>query len=188
MPIGVLPVDAIFSPVRRVNYRVERARVGQITDYERLVLEIWTDMSATPMEVLPQASQILVDHFFLFTSVGKVGEAMSEKPSLALSLPAEVYNTSVEKLELSARTLNSLKRAHINKVGEVLERERSDLLKIRNFGDKSLEELYGRLDELGFLPEEQPDEQKPLEDEGDRAGIEDLEPVGASEEEEEPQE
>ena len=72
LPIGVLPVDAIFSPVRRVNYRVERARVGQITDYERLVLEIWTDLSATPMEVLPQASQILVDHFFLFANVGKV--------------------------------------------------------------------------------------------------------------------
>ena len=191
LPIGVLPVDAIFSPVRRVNYQVERARVGQITDYERLVLEIWTDRSATPMEVLPQAAQILVDHFFLFANVGKVGEAMGEKPSLALSLPAEVYNTSVERLELSARTLNSLKRARINKVGEVLERDRSDLLKIRNFGDKSLEELYGRLDELGFLPEEEPDKQEPPEDEGDTTGIEDpgsVEAPEVSEEEVEPQE
>ena len=188
LPIGVLPVDAIFSPIRRVNYQVERARVGQITDYERLVLEIWTDLSATPMEVIPQAAQILVDHFFLFANVGKVAEAVGEKPSLALSLPAEVYNTPVERLELSARTLNSLKRAHINKVGEVLERERSDLLSIRNFGEKSLEELYGRLDELGFLPQEEPDEQEPLEDEEHTAGIEDMDLVAAPEEEEEPRE
>ena len=95
----------------------------------------------------------------------------------------------MERLELSARTLNSLKRAHINKVGEVLEQGRSDLLKIRNFGDKSLEELYGRLDELGFLPQEEPDEQEPLEDEEHTADdIEDLELVVAPEEEEEPQE
>ena len=156
LPIGVLPVDAIFSPVRRVNYAVERTRVGQVTDYERLVMEIWTDRTAPPLEVLPKAAQILVERFFLFANVGKATEALGEKPSLALSLPAEVYNTPVEKLALSARTVNCLKRDHINKVGEVLEKDRSELLKIRNFGEKSLEELYGRLREMGFMPQEEP--------------------------------
>lgn len=159
LPIGVLPVDAIFGPVLRVNYRVERARVGQVTNYERLVIEIWTDKSSKPLEVLPQAAQILVDQFFLFVNVAKRVEADGDQTSMALSLPSEVYNTRVEQLDLSARTLNSLKRAHFDKVGEVLEKNRSDLLKIRNFGDKSLEELYSRLDQLGFLPKEQPTEE-----------------------------
>ena len=151
LPIGVLPVDSIFSPVRRVNFNVERTRVGQVTDYERLIIEVWTEKTATPMEVMPQAAQVLVDHFFLFTNVSKTIEVTGETSSLALSLPAEVYNTPVERLELSARTLNCLKRAHINKVGEVLEKERAELLKIRNFGEKSLDELYLRLEEMGFL-------------------------------------
>ena len=151
LPIGVLPVDSIFSPVRRVNFNVERTRVGQVTDYERLVVEVWTERTATPMEVMPQAAQVLVDHFFLFANVSKAIEVTGETSSLALSLPAEVYNTTVERLELSARTLNCLKRAHLNKVGEVLEKERAELLKIRNFGEKSLDELYLRLEEMGFL-------------------------------------
>ena len=150
LPIGVLPVDSIFSPVRRVNFNVERTRVGQVTDYERLIVEVWTERTATPMEVMPQAAQVLVDHFFLFANVSKAVEVTGETSSLALSLPAEVYNTTVERLELSARTLNCLKRAHINKVGEVLEKDRAELLKIRNFGEKSLDELYLRLEEMGF--------------------------------------
>jgi len=164
LPIGVLPVDAIFGPVRRVNYSVEHTRVGQVTDYERLVLEVWTDKTSTPMESLSQAAQFLVEHFFLFANVGKATET-PDKPSLALSLPADVYNMSVERLELSARTLNCLKRAHIDKVGEVLEKDRSELLQIRNFGEKSFVELYGRLEDLGFLPLENPSEDELLEEE-----------------------
>ena len=154
LPIGVLPTDAIFTPVRRVDYTVERTRVGQVTNYERLVLEIWTDETISPSEALSRAGEILVDRFFLFANMGKATEALGEKTPLALSIPAEVYNTPVERLELSARTLNCLKRAHINRVGEVLEKEKSELLRIRNFGEKSLEELYNRLDEMGFLPAE----------------------------------
>ncbi len=154
LPIGVLPVDAIFTPVRRVNYNVERVRVGQVTDYERLVMEVWTDETITPMDALAQAGQILVDRFFLFANIRKATEALGEKPSLAMSIPAEVYNTLVERLELSARTLNCLKRAHINRVGEILEKDKSELLKIRNFGEKSLEELYNRLEDLGLIPDE----------------------------------
>ncbi len=154
LPIGVLPMDAIYTPVRRVNFNVERTRVGQVTDYELLVLEIWTDETISPIEALSLAGQTLVDRFFMFANIRKAAEAGTEAASMAVAVPAEVYNTPVEKLELSARTLNCLKLAHINRVGEILEKDRSELLKIRNFGDKSLVELYGKLEELGFLPEE----------------------------------
>ncbi|MEK7778255.1 MAG: DNA-directed RNA polymerase subunit alpha, partial [Chloroflexota bacterium] len=117
LPLGVLPVDAIYSPVRRVNYSVVPTRVGQVTDYERLALEIWTDETISPAEALSRAGQILVDRFFLFANIGKAAEAQGDQASAALSIPADVYNTPVEKLELSARTLNCLKRAHINRVG-----------------------------------------------------------------------
>ncbi|MBI4198766.1 MAG: DNA-directed RNA polymerase subunit alpha [Chloroflexi bacterium] len=152
LPIGVLPVDAIYSPVRRVNYAVERMRVGQVTNYERLVLEVWTDETITPVEALSRSGQLLLDRFFLFANVGKGPEAPGDLPSFALSIPADIYNTPVEKLELSARTLNCLKRAHLNRVGEILEKDRSELLKIRNFGEKSLEELCDRLEQMGLLP------------------------------------
>lgn len=152
LPIGVLPVDAIFTPVRRVNYTVERMRVAQVTDYERLVLEIWTDETISPVDALSKAGQTLVDGFFLFANVGKTADASRDLPSMALNIPADVYNTVVERLDLSARTLNCLKRAHLNRVGEILEKDRSELLKIRNFGEKSLAELYDKLDEMGLVP------------------------------------
>jgi len=154
LPLGILPVDAVFTPVRRVNYFVERTRVGQVTDYERLVLEIWTDETTSSLEALSRAGQILMDHFFLFTNVGKSPEMQGGMASVAMSIPADVYNTLVEKLELSARTLNCLKRAHINRIGEVLEKDKSELMKIRNFGEKSLKELYDQLAALGFLVEQ----------------------------------
>jgi len=154
LPLGILPVDAVFTPVRRVNYFVERTRVGQVTDYERLVLEIWTDETTSSLEALSRAGQILMDHFFLFTNVGKSAEMQGGMASVAMSIPADVYNTLVEKLELSARTLNCLKRAHINRIGEVLEKDKSELMKIRNFGEKSLKELYDQLAALGFLVEQ----------------------------------
>jgi DNA-directed RNA polymerase subunit alpha len=184
LPIGVLPVDSLFSPVLKVNYIVERARIGQITDYERLILEVWTDESSSPLEVIPQAAQILVDHFFIFANVGKTVESDTGKPSMASSVDAEVYNATVEGLGLSARSLNSLKRAHINKVGEILEQKRSELLKIRNFGSKSLEELYARLDELGFLPEEINIQDSGEDPETDTINDKDLESFEVSEEEE----
>jgi len=156
LPIGVLPVDAIFTPVRKVNYSVERIRVGQVTDYERLLLEVWTDGSIVPDEAVRKAANMLVEHFLLFSSLGVAGEGEAERPSLALTIPVEHYNTPVEKLELSARTLNCLKRAHINKVGEALEMTRPELYKIRNFGEKSLEELEDRLRKMGLLWEDSP--------------------------------
>ena len=150
-PVGVLPVDAIFSPVRKVNYSVERTRVGQITDYERLVLEVWTDGTITPVEAVREAADNLVNHFFLFTNLDRASEAGTERPSLVVS--PEIYQTPIERLDLSPRTLNCLKRAHITKVGEVLEIADDELLKIRNFGDKSLVELRDKLAERGITPQ-----------------------------------
>jgi len=150
--IGVLPVDAVFSPIRKVNYNIENTRVGRRTNFERLVLEVWTDGSVTPIEAVRQAANILVNQFFLFTNVQTVAEDGDRGTPVALKIPAEQYNITVERLDLSSRTLNCLKRAGINKVGEVLELSRAELLRIRNFGEKSYTELYSQLRELDLLP------------------------------------
>jgi len=147
MQVGVLPVDAIFNPVRKVNYTREPTRVGQRTDYERLVLELWTDGTIAPLEALGEAASALVDDFFLFKNLATGGPATAARPGLNLS--PEIYQTPIERLELSHRTLNCLKRAHITRVGEVLEMSDEELLKIRNFGEKSLSELRTRLADLG---------------------------------------
>ncbi|MBF8299184.1 MAG: DNA-directed polymerase subunit alpha [Dehalococcoidia bacterium] len=151
MPIGVLPVDAIFTPVTRVNYNVEKTRVGQVTNYDRLVLEVWTDGTKSPVEAVRESGQVLVDSFFQFVTIGQIAEGTQERPSLSQAIPADQYNMPIERLNLSARTLNCLKRAKINRVGEVLEKSHDELLKIKNFGDKSLAELYDRLRALGLL-------------------------------------
>jgi DNA-directed RNA polymerase subunit alpha len=146
-PVGVLPVDAMFSPVRKVNYNVERTRVGQVTDYERLVMEVWTDGTIKAVEAIQQAAENLVNHFFLFSNLNRLPDEGSDRPPMVVS--PEIYQTPIEKLELSPRTLNCLKRSHISKVGEVLEVSDDELLKIRNFGEKSLVELKEKLAEHG---------------------------------------
>ncbi len=146
-PVGVLPVDAVFNPVREVNYNVERTRVGSITDYERLVMEVWTDGTIRAVEAIQQAAENLVNHFFLFSNVNRVDEEGAERAPVVVS--PEIYQTPIEKLELSPRTLNCLKRSHVSKVGEVLEMSDDELLKIRNFGEKSLVELREKLVEHG---------------------------------------
>ena len=148
LPVGVLPVDAIFSPVQKINYNVERTRVGQVTDYERLVLEIWTDGTITPVDAIREAADGLVNHFFLISNINRKPDP--DVPRQTLTVSPEIYQTPIERLELSPRTLNCLKRAHITKVGEVLEMSDEDLLKIRNFGEKSLEELREKLAERGI--------------------------------------
>ena len=164
-PVGVLPVDAIFSPVTKVNYNVERTRVGQVTDYERLVLEIWTDGTIAPVDAVREAAENLVNHFFLFSNLNKVIEPGIERTSLVVS--PEIFQTPIDRLELSPRTLNCLKRAHITKVGEVLEMADEDLLKIRNFGEKSLTELREKLAERGIGSSQDGDSTLELESSGD---------------------
>jgi DNA-directed RNA polymerase subunit alpha len=150
--IGELPVDAVFSPVRRVAFDVDRARVGQITNYDRLTLEIWTDGRMAPLDALKESARILVAHLRLVAglTVEEEEELVEEEPGLA----GEVYDIPIEQLDLSVRVFNSLKRTGITSVGEVLEmlaRGEDTLMTIRNFGEKSLIELRDRLQERGFL-------------------------------------
>ncbi len=174
LPIGVLPVDAIFTPIRKVNYSVDDVRVGQRTDFERLTMEVWTDGSVDPMEALRRAGSILVERFFLFSKAQKADEDGVMAPAITQWISPEHYNIPVERLELSSRTLNCLKRASIDKVGQVLEMKKPDLLQIRNFGEKSLTELYGQLREMDLLPAElDPDLQQDVENE-DESGDEGL--------------
>ena len=152
LPIGVLPVDAVYGPVRKVRYSTtENVRVGQRTDLERLTIEIWTDGSISPIKALQQAGNELVTRFFLFANAERVVEGDGVQP-VALQISPEMYSVPVEQLELSSRTLNCLKRAGLDQVGHILELKPDDLLEIRNFGEKSLHELYDRLRESSLLP------------------------------------
>lgn len=154
MPIGELPVDAIFSPIRRVAFHVDRARVGQMTNYDRLMLEIWTDGRIAPLDALKEAAHILVTHLRLIA--GLTVEEEVEPVEEETGLPSEVYEIPIEQLDLSVRVFNSLRRTGITSVGEVLEMLAlgdDTLLTIRNFGQKSLAELKSRLREHGFLEE-----------------------------------
>ena len=154
LPIGVLPVDAIYSPIRKANYRIEATRVGQMTELERLVLEVWTDQTISPLDAIRSAAAGLMERFYLFSNLEKgVPDDGREK----IDIEPGPYNTPVEQLGLSARTLNCLKRAGVNRVGEVLQMPKRDLLKIRNFGQKSLDELYDKLGEEGFVDEKKPE-------------------------------
>jgi len=156
LPIDEIPIDAIFSPVKKANFRVEPARVGQMTNFDNLVMEVWTDGSITPREALTEAAKILVRHFSLISGFAGEPEAEAAPES---EIPSRVYDTPIEELELSVRAYNCLKRAGITKVGEVLERlqkGKEEILAIRNFGQKSLDELMERLQAKGYLETIQP--------------------------------
>lgn len=153
LPIGEIPVDAIFSPIRRVNFVIERARIGQATDYDRLKLDIATDGTMTPHDALSEASKILVQHFSLIAGGATEIEAPAE-PKDEGGIPSKIYELPIEDLELTVRAYNCLKRAGITQVGEILEKLRKgqdEILAIRNFGQKSLDELIDRLREKGYL-------------------------------------
>ena len=162
LDIGTIPIDAIFAPVRRANYVIERTRVGPMTTYERLVLEIWTDGTMSPDEALNESAQILTRHFQQIAEFSGSGEAQ-ELPHVTVSprgaLPQQVYDTPIEALDLSPRAYNSLKRAGVSKVGEVLDMTEEDLLNVRNFGRKSLDELRDRLILKQFITPERAQEQ-----------------------------
>lgn len=147
LPVGVLPVDAIYNPVRKVEYSVERMMVGQQTDWERLILQVWTDGAVSPLAAIQEASENLVQHFFMFNQLSRPADAPLDTGNL--SVASEVYLMPIERLDLSSRTLNCLKRAKLDRVGQVLDLSSDELLNIRNFGQKSLEELQAKLAELG---------------------------------------
>ncbi|MBZ4688531.1 MAG: DNA-directed polymerase subunit alpha [Clostridia bacterium] len=148
--IGIIPVDALFSPVLKVNYAVEDTRVGQVTDYDRLTLEVWTDGSITPDEALSSSAKILDDHLKLFIGLT---EEISDEVTMVEKEEEEkdkVLEMTIEELDLSVRSYNCLKRAGINTVDELINRTEEDMMKVRNLGRKSLEEVKHKLAELGL--------------------------------------
>ncbi len=159
MPIGELPVDAIFSPVKRVNWEVQAARVGQSTNYDKLVLEIWTDGAISPEKALSASAKMLIEHLRYVAGISEETLTITmEKEVTGSHLTSEVAETPVESLDLSVRVFNSLKRTGITTVGDVLELlEKGDqaVMSIRNFGEKSLDELRAKMQEKGYLKDEQ---------------------------------
>jgi len=154
LPIGEIPVDAIYSPAKRVNFDVQRARVGQNTGYDKLVLEIWTDGTMKPEVALSEASKILISHLRHVAGISEESLAPAVPEAAVPAIPSEIYETPIEQLDLSVRVFNSLKRTGITTVGEVLDhlgRGPEAMLAIRNFGEKSLNELYDKLREKGYL-------------------------------------
>ena len=156
--IGEMPVDAVFSPVRRVAYDIDRARVGQITDYDRLTLEIWSDGRVAPFDALKEASRILLRHLRLIAGLTLEEEIEpTEEEQAEEGFPSEVYDMPLDQLELSTRVFNALRRAGVKNVGEVMEMldegGEDALLAVRNVGSKSLDEIKESLDEVGLLEE-----------------------------------
>jgi DNA-directed RNA polymerase subunit alpha len=158
MPIGELPVDAIFGPVKRINWEVQSARVGQSTNYDKLILEIWTDGAIAPETALSTSAKIMIEHLRYVAGISEETLAIAmEKEVSGSHLTSEVAETPVESLDLSVRVFNSLKRTGIITVGDVLELlEKGDqaVMSIRNFGEKSLEELRLKMREKGYLKDE----------------------------------
>ena len=150
MPIGVIPVDSIFTPIRKVSYSVEDTRVGQVTDYERLILEIWTDGSIVPEEGVAIGANIMKEHLELFTSLSETGEKFPILKEREEDKKEKALEMSIEELELSVRSFNCLKRAGINTVEELTQKSEADMMKVRNLGKKSLDEVKHKLEELGL--------------------------------------
>ncbi|AMA74400.1 MULTISPECIES: DNA-directed RNA polymerase subunit alpha [Aneurinibacillus] len=150
MPIGVIPIDSIYTPITRVNYQVENTRVGQVTNYDKLTLEVWTDGSIRPEEAVSLGAKIMTEHLNLFvglTDEAKEAEIMVEKEE---DKKEKVLEMTIEELDLSVRSYNCLKRAGINTVQELTQKTEEDMMKVRNLGRKSLEEVQEKLEELGL--------------------------------------
>ncbi len=167
--IGVIPVDAIFSPVRKVNYKVGRTRVGQDTNYDRLEMEVWTDGTISAVDAVSKSAEIVIEQFKLFAHMGQPPLPVVERGlGAGVVLAPERFNMPIEDLNLSMRAYNCLRRSGLMTVGQVLENSEEELLSLRNFGRKSYDELKDKLNELGLLPEEEPEEMAeapPLEEE-----------------------
>jgi DNA-directed RNA polymerase subunit alpha len=179
MPIGVIPVDAIFTPVQKVNYHVDHTRVGQMTNYDKLVLEVWTDGSMNAIDAISQSADIMREDLMLFAQLGKPEPAVVEHGvGRGVALPPDKYNTPIEDLNLSVRAYNCLKRSGLMTVGQVLEKSEDELLTLRNFGQKSYDELKAKLLEYGFLqPDQNGDHAETRAPGGDDI---DMSPLGAA--------
>jgi DNA-directed RNA polymerase subunit alpha len=149
-PVGTIPIDAVFSPIRRVNYVVGNARVGQRTDYDKLTLEVWTDGSVLPEDAVAYAAKILKEQVSIFINFDEEPEPEPEEPEEKEAPMNENLYRSVEELELSVRSANCLKNANIGYIGELVQRTEQEMLKTKNFGRKSLNEIKEVLGEMGL--------------------------------------
>jgi DNA-directed RNA polymerase subunit alpha len=151
LPLGYIPIDSIHSPVRRVNYHVEGARVGQMTDYDRLILEVWTNGAVSPQEAVGLASSLLGDHLRIFSAFEATGEEQEETrmPEVDPRL-SEMLSKPIEELDLSVRSANCLKNANIRTLGDLVQRTEREMLSTKNFGRKSLDEIKDVLASLGL--------------------------------------
>ena len=150
MPIGTIPVDSIYTPVLKVNYTAENTRVGNQTDFDKLTIEVWTDKTITARNALSLAAKILVDHFTIFTDLSETVSGTStvvEKPEQPKD---KVLDMTIEELDLSVRSFNCLKRANINTVADLVSKTQDEMIKVRNLGRKSLEEVEHKLAQLGL--------------------------------------
>ena len=149
-PISVIPTDSIYTPVRKVNFTVQNTRVGQVTDYDKLILEIWTDGSITPSEGVSIGAKIMQEHLSLFVELTDSAEGMEIMVEKEENQKEKALEMTIEELELSVRSFNCLKRAAINTVEELTHRSEEDMMKVRNLGKKSLDEVKHKLEELGL--------------------------------------
>jgi DNA-directed RNA polymerase subunit alpha len=148
--LGFIPIDSVHSPVRKCNYSVEAARLGQITDYDKLSIEVWTNGSVTPADALGLAAKLLKDHMFIFINFEDELEAQAAGDASKPEIRNENLNRSVEELELSVRSYNCLKNANIQTIGELVQKSEAEMLKTKNFGRKSLNEIKEILSNMGL--------------------------------------
>ncbi len=148
--IGVLPIDSIYTPVLKVNYTVDNTRVGQITDYDRLTLDVWTNGVINAQEAVSLAAKVLTDHLNLFVNLSEKGATTETMVEPSVQGKEKVLEMTIEELDLSVRSFNCLKRAGINTVEDLINKSEDDMMKVRNLGRKSLEEVVEKLNSLGF--------------------------------------
>src|SRR5579863_4755189 len=157
LPIGYIPIDSVHSPVRKVNFGVEAARLGQMTDYDKLTIEVWTNGAISPQDAIGQAAKLLKDHMTIFINFEELPEAAEEPTERSLDRVSDQLNRSVEELELSVRSYNCLKNAGIQTIGELVQKTESEMLRTKNFGRKSLNEIKEILQTMGLQLGMKPD-------------------------------
>jgi DNA-directed RNA polymerase subunit alpha len=159
LAVGFIPIDSVHSPVRKVNYNVEAARLGQMTDYDKLTLEVWTNGAVAPQDAIGFAAKLLKDHMSIFINFEEVVEATEETADRGMDKAGDQLNRSVEELELSVRSYNCLKNANIQTIGELVQKTESEMLRTKNFGRKSLNEIKEILGTMGLALGMKPDAQ-----------------------------
>jgi DNA-directed RNA polymerase subunit alpha len=186
LALGFIPIDSVHSPVRKVNFTVEAARLGQMTDYDKLTLEVWTNGAISPQDAIGHAAKLLKDHMAIFINFEEVPEAPEEPAERGMDRMNEVLNRSVEELELSVRSYNCLKNANIQTIGELVQKSEAEMLRTKNFGRKSLNEIKEILANMGLTLGMKVDQHGRLVAPVNAGGP--IEDVGEEEREEVPQE